>query len=60
MADRLRPYRCVLPSFDANSKSFLADERDVLMDYKDTVNLPKTSFPMKANLGKLEQELLRR
>ena len=30
------------------------------MDYKDTVNLPKTSFPMKANLGKLEQELLRR
>src|ERR671922_1119806 len=30
------------------------------MDYKNTVNLPKTSFPMKANLGKLEQELLRR
>src|SRR5215475_2869288 len=30
------------------------------MDYKDTVNLPKTSFPMKANLSKLEQELLRR
>jgi isoleucyl-tRNA synthetase len=30
------------------------------MDYKDTVNLPKTSFPMKANLGKLEQELLQR
>jgi isoleucyl-tRNA synthetase len=38
----------------------LVDERDALMDYKDTVNLPKTSFPMKANLGKLEQELLRR
>ena len=32
----------------------LADERDVLMDYKDTVNLPKTSFPMKASLGKLD------
>jgi isoleucyl-tRNA synthetase len=30
------------------------------MDYKETVNLPKTSFPMKANLGKLEHELLRR
>jgi isoleucyl-tRNA synthetase len=30
------------------------------MDYKETVNLPKTSFPMKANLGKLEQELLQR
>ena len=30
------------------------------MDYKDTVNLPKTSFPMRANLGKLEQELLQR
>src|ERR671923_2514700 len=30
------------------------------MDYKDTVNLPKTSFPMRANLGKLEQELLER
>ena len=28
--------------------------------FKDTLNLPKTSFPMKANLGKLEQELLRR
>ena len=30
------------------------------MDYKDTVNLPKTSFPMKASLGKLEEELLER
>ena len=30
------------------------------MDYKDTVNLPKTPFPMKASLGTLEQELLRR
>jgi isoleucyl-tRNA synthetase len=30
------------------------------MDYKATVNLPKTSFPMKANLGQLEPELLRR
>ena len=30
------------------------------MDYKDTVNLPKTLFPMKASLDKLEQELLQR
>jgi isoleucyl-tRNA synthetase len=29
------------------------------MDYKDTLNLPKTSFPMKANLPKLEPEMLR-
>jgi len=30
------------------------------MDYKDTLNLPKTSFPMKANLPKLEPEILGR
>jgi isoleucyl-tRNA synthetase len=30
------------------------------MDYKDTLNLPKTAFPMKANLPKLEPELLDR
>ena len=28
------------------------------MDYKDTLNLPKTSFPMKANLPKREPEML--
>ena len=27
-------------------------------DYKDTLNLPKTAFPMKANLAKKETELL--
>src|SRR5689334_12170949 len=27
-------------------------------DYKDTVNLPKTDFPMKANLGQLEPRML--
>ncbi len=31
-----------------------------LMDYKDTLNLPKTAFPMKANLPKLEPEWLER
>ena len=30
------------------------------MDYKDTLNLPRTAFPMKANLPKLEPELLER
>jgi isoleucyl-tRNA synthetase len=30
------------------------------MDYKDTLNLPKTAFPMKANLPKLEPEMLER
>ena len=29
------------------------------MDYKDTLNLPKTSFPMKANPPKLEPEMLK-
>ena len=28
------------------------------MDYKDTVNLPKTGFPMKANLAQREPEIL--
>ena len=30
------------------------------MDYKDTLNLPKTDFPMKARLSKREPELLKR
>jgi len=30
------------------------------MDYKDTLNLPKTAFPMKANLPKMEPEWLER
>ncbi|MDR2455023.1 MAG: isoleucine--tRNA ligase [Deltaproteobacteria bacterium] len=30
------------------------------MDYKDTLNLPKTDFPMKAGLGQLEPKLLGR
>ena len=29
------------------------------MDYKDTLNLPKTEFPMKANLSRKEPELLK-
>ncbi len=29
------------------------------MDYKDTLNLPKTAFPMKADLAKREPEMLR-
>ena len=30
------------------------------MDYKETLNLPKTDFPMKANLAKREPEMLAR
>jgi len=30
------------------------------MDYKDTLNLPKTTFPMKANLPRLEPEMIER
>jgi isoleucyl-tRNA synthetase len=30
------------------------------MDYKATLNLPKTAFPMKANLSKREPEMLER
>ena len=29
------------------------------MDYKDTLNLPKTDFPMRANLSRKEPELLK-
>ena len=30
------------------------------MDYKATLNLPKTDFPMKASLARMEPEMLRR
>jgi isoleucyl-tRNA synthetase len=30
------------------------------MDYKESLNLPKTDFPMKANLSKREPEMLAR
>jgi isoleucyl-tRNA synthetase len=30
------------------------------MEYKDTINLPRTDFPMKANLPQREPEMLRR
>ena len=29
------------------------------MDYKETINLPKTSFPMKANLSEKEPGILK-
>ena len=31
-----------------------------MADYKDTLNLPKTSFPMKANLAQREPTILAR
>lgn len=36
------------------------DVMEVLMDYKNTINLPKTAFPMKANLSTKEPEMLKR
>jgi isoleucyl-tRNA synthetase len=30
------------------------------MDYKDTINLPQTDFPMKASLATREPEMLKR
>jgi isoleucyl-tRNA synthetase len=32
----------------------------LFMDYKETLNLPKTDFPMKANLVKKEPEMIER
>ena len=31
-----------------------------MTDYKDTLNLPRTSFPMRANLAQREPEMLAR
>jgi len=36
----------------------LPTDQTVLMDYKETLNLPKTDFPMKANLTQREPEIL--
>ncbi len=33
--------------------------RHTLMNYKDTLNLPRTDFPMKANLAQREPEILK-
>ena len=35
------------------------DNAKRMAEYKDTLNLPKTSFPMKANLPLREPEILR-
>ena len=34
-------------------------EKGKPMDYRQTLNLPKTEFPMKANLAKREPEILK-
>lgn len=38
--------------------NFLEKELQIMTDYKDTLNLPKTDFPMKADLPKREPERL--
>ncbi len=35
------------------------EEEGIAMEYRDTLNLPKTEFPMKANLPKREPEILK-
>src|SRR5271157_2726930 len=35
------------------------EEKGISMEYRDTLNLPKTDFPMKANLAKREPEILK-
>ena len=42
-------------------KSILKSQHEPIdmNDYKDTLNLPKTSFPMKGNLAKREPEMLK-
>ena len=54
--------RWAVASLDVDDKPSLADERMLYaVDYKDTVNLLQdVLLPMKASLGKLEQELLQR
>jgi isoleucyl-tRNA synthetase len=36
-----------------------SEEKGKIMDYRHTLNLPKTDFPMKANLAKREPEILK-
>ncbi len=38
----------------------MTDGRETVTDYKDTLNLPETAFPMKANLAQREPEMLQR
>ncbi len=38
----------------------VCDEGTIVTDYKSTLNLPRTDFPMKANLAKREPEILKR
>jgi len=40
--------------------SKLPEEKLTVSEYKDTLNLPKTGFPMKANLAQREPEMLKR
>lgn len=43
----------------SNSKDKDSNENKVVKDYKDTLNLPNTEFPMKANLSQREPEILK-
>ncbi len=46
--------------YDKASNKKNAKTGEYPMDYKDTLNLPKTKFPMKANLSQKEPQMLKR
>ena len=45
---------------DRGRRGWATTKRQENMDYKDTLNLPKTDFPMKADLAKKEPEALKK
>lgn len=58
----IRTKVALLPYFGiitpGENKHFMAEEKT--LDYKNTLNLPRTDFPMKANLNQKEPEILER
>jgi isoleucyl-tRNA synthetase len=47
-------------TFLINNNFFTIKKETIMTDYKSTLNLPKTAFPMKANLANRESEFLKR
>ena len=61
-------FLCYFDNFKINVFSILIQRKEIFrklaqegkgMDYRQTLNLPKTDFPMKANLAKREPEMLK-
>src|SRR5687767_7141992 len=51
---------CAMPPQRTNLYNALPMQDDTQQDYKHTLNLPQTGFPMKANLAQREPEVLKR